>query len=282
MYKFKTNKETKALELVTSELNIHPLVLDKKSFDMVYSREYARFEYFTLVAKMHNDYLTDVEHDKLELLETTFHFDSLTECETSFDGLHPSLHTLMTVTLIAHDKLLKRMKVETVDNKEKYTVIKKMLTLGNNDKHNFGEFYRKCKKVVNDIETGVMTLEQGVQSVKQIYNNSCDIINCDAVENICKKWEQSTKENNTRAFLLGLTNDYKMTRNNTIKKESPLKNQVVFERYFAMWIATNGKMTEKTKKIKEVETLDSFLGTVRVTPEKSVMDTKKATPKNKK
>lgn len=251
MYIFKTNKETKKLEMVVEPMNIHSSVIARKSFDDVFSREYARYEYFSLLAKSLNGNANKDDDTKLGLICERFKFDNDTEDYSVFSGIDPELTSLLILTLFAHSKLLESCSEK--DGEYRVKPIKMSLKLK--------EFFEKAKELVYAIETGTKTIEAAVKELKPFYNAACDIVNHEAVEKVCKKWTESTKEKNTRAFLIGLLSKYRLTRTNKLKIDSPLKSQESFERYFAMWLVTEGEIANNKKdKVKSVETFDSFCG----------------------
>ena len=75
MYKFKTNKETKELEMIKEGMNIHSSVLAKKDFEDIFTREFARFEFFSLQARIDNGNETEEDATKYNLLSSEFNFD---------------------------------------------------------------------------------------------------------------------------------------------------------------------------------------------------------------
>ena len=75
MYNFKINHDTKELEMVKEAMNVHPSIIDKKAFDTIFTREYARFEYFSLLAKIMNGTNTAEEEKKYSLLCDNFNFE---------------------------------------------------------------------------------------------------------------------------------------------------------------------------------------------------------------
>ena len=77
MYGFKKNNETKEIEMVKEVINMHPSIIDKKTFDEVFTREYARFEYFSLLAKVMNGTNTVEDDKKFSLLCDEFNFNEL-------------------------------------------------------------------------------------------------------------------------------------------------------------------------------------------------------------
>ena len=254
MYKFKTNKETGKQELYNETMNIHSSVLATKAFDAIFSREYARYEFFSLQAKIDNGTNSKEEEEKYSLLCDTFGFEITTPNDfTTLTDLQEELKPLMILTLFAHGKLLKSYKYDCKVDKNPYSIKAQRLSLGLSD------FYKESKRVVQDIENGSLSIEDGVQELKPLYNNACGIINHNAVDGVCKKWEESTKEKCTRSFIMGLLSKYKLTRYNRIKTESPLKSQETFEKYFSMWLVTEGTMVQdKKNKVKSIETFASF------------------------
>ena len=249
MYNFKINHDTKELEMVKEVMNVHPSIIDKKKFDEIFTREYARFEYFSLLAKIMNGTNTSDDEKKYSLLCNAFNF-SESENSTDISDVLQEIKPLMILTLFAHGKLLKSYEQ---DDENVYKIKVEKLTLGLHD------FYTTCRKTIIDVENGNMTLENAVQAIKPLYNEATNIINHEAVENVCKKWQESTKEKITRSFVTGLLSRYKLTRSNRVKAESPLKSQASFEKYFAMWLVTNGTMVKDKKQDKKtVETFASI------------------------
>lgn len=254
MYKFKTNKETGKQEIYNETMNVHSSVIAQKNFDTIFTREYARFEFFGLQAKIDNMTNSKEEEEKYCLLRDTFGFDNtITNDFTDISELNDELKPLMILTLFAHSKLLKSYEYDDKADKNPYSIKAQRLSLSLSD------FYKESKKVVQAIENGSLSIENGVQELKSLYNSSCNIINHGAVDGVCKKWDESTKEKCTRAFIMGLLSKYKLTRFNRIKSESPLKSQETFEKYFAMWLVTEGTMVQgKKNKNKSIETFESF------------------------
>ena len=224
-----------------------------KTFDEVFTREYARFEYFSLLAKVTNGTNTVEDEKKWRLLSDEFDF-SENDSTTNISDLPEELKPLMILTLFAHGKLLKSYeKDDSDDDGEKYKIKSEKISLG------LSEFYSKCHDYVIDVENGNITLEDAVKAIKPLYNKATSIVNHEAVDGVCKKWTDSTKEKVTRAFVTGLLSRYKLTRYNRVKAESPLKSKASFEKYFAMWLVTNGTMVNKKKQgRKSVETFESI------------------------
>ena len=249
MYNFKINHDTKELEMVKESMNVHQSIIDKKNFDEIFTREYARFEYFSLLAKIMNGTNTAEDEKKYSLLCDTFDFSGA-EHNTDISDVPQELKPLMILTLFAHGKLLRTY---GEDNEGVYKIKAEKLTLGLHD------FYTVCHSTIIDVENGNITLEEAVQTIKPLYNEATNIINHEAVDGICKKWQESTKEKLTRSFVTGLLSRYKLTRSNRVKAESPLKSQASFEKYFAMWLVTNGTMVQDKKQDKKtVETFASI------------------------
>ena len=110
---------------------------------------------------------------------------------------------MLVLQLFAHNKLLSSYG-EDKETKE-YKVKTVHLSL------NLKDFYLTAKNVILDVENGLKTIEEGVSELKPLYNSACSIINHNAINGVCKKWVESTKEKNTRAFLIGLLSKYKIT-----------------------------------------------------------------------
>ena len=252
MYNFKINHDTKELEMVKEQMNLHPSIIDKVLFDEVFTREYARFEYFSLLAKIMNCTNTVEDEKKWRLLSDEFTFEE-SDDTTDISDIPEELKPLMILTLFAHGKLLKSYEKDDDDDGERYKIKSEKISLG------LSEFYSKCHDYVIDVENGNTTLEEAVKAIKPLYNEATNIVNHEAVENVCKKWTDSTKEKVTRSFVTGLLSRYKLTRYNRVKAESPLKSKAGFEKYFATWLVTNGKMVNNKKQDKKsVETFASI------------------------
>ena len=189
------------------------------------------------------------DEKKYSLLCDNFTFEE-SESSTDISDVPQEIKPLMILTLFAHGKLLKAYEQ---DNEGVYKIKAEKLTLGLHD------FYTTCRTTIIDVENGNTTLEEAVQTIKPLYNEATNIINHEAVEGVCKKWQESTKEKLTRSFVTGLLSRYKLTRSNRVKAESPLKSQASFEKYFAMWLVTNGTMVQDKKQDKKtVETFESI------------------------
>ena len=263
MYEIKKNKETKNFELKTVDFNFHSSLCQdgKIQFEKIYTREYARFEYFSLRCKYDNCNATPDDIEKMNLLENEFHF-TLDDRFRDLSDLDPQLVGLMFLTLYAHDALFDDYCVKkdkdgnevTNDNGLVYTVKKSRISLGLHD------FYNKCKTTIAQFKNGAITLQEAVDIIKPLYNDCTTLINHGAVEKVCKKWVESTKEKNTTAFILGLAPQYKITRSNRIDEKSPLASEDQFSKYVAMWLVTGGTMTDKRKSDKSDRvTMDSLI-----------------------
>lgn len=252
MYKFKKNAKTGELEMVKGvEFNIHPSIAPEyaETFRNVFEREYARFEYCTLLAKQYNNTETLDEIEKRKLLEINFFnspetfVDYATRNACDLSDLDSSVRPLMIYTLFAHGKLLKRFYLDA--DTDECKIESGRLSLGLDD------FYHECKNTVLAVENGSMTLEDGVQAIKPLYRDNAGIVNHGAAEGVCKKWTASTKEKCARAFLVGLLSRYKLTRSNKLKADSPLKSIKTFEKYFLTWAVTDGVMADPKKKVEK-------------------------------
>lgn len=240
MYKIERNKETGKLVLKKVILNVHPSIIDCKMFDDVFTRETARFEYLSLLAKQNRGEATTEDKEKLAALDAAEYTFSILEAETSYNGLHEALKPIMVLALFATGRLIKSYDME----EDKIKALRITLQLS--------DLYKACSELIPSIETGAATIEEAVQAIKPLYNEAVTrLINHDAVEGICKKWAVSTKEKMTRCFVLGLLSDYKLLRSLKIKKDSPLKSQASFEKYVAMWVVSDGNMVEKKDKEKK-------------------------------
>ena len=264
MYKFKTNKETGKQEIIKTNMNVHSLVLDKTNFEKAFTLEYAKFEYLALYCKYSNGKATSFDVEKLGLLEKEFKFtfETLAKTNESHD-LHFALRPLFILTLFAHGKLIQDIKESTNDNGEKEIhLVQKVIPLGENAR----ELYSKCRVLIPQVDNGTLPLESAIQELKPLYNKAIDdfSINTEKVDGVCKKWTQSTKEKCTRQFVNGLVSRYKLTRENRLKKDSPLLNEISFNRHLAMFIVSDGVMVKDKKDDKKShETFDSIVNNLK-------------------
>ena len=256
----KVNKDTGKTEYgykEVNDINIHSSVLDVTSFKEVYAREISKSRYARLMVKDFNEGCTNDEISEIAILQDYYKFPVIANkkdlliLSTSFEGLNKELVNLMCATLMVHGALFEISKDKNGD----YFYKKIILPISS-----LKEFYTKCKDIIPQIETGATTLEEAVNIIKPIYNDCTTIINHNAVKDVCKKWVESTKEKNTRLFITGLFNSWKVTRSNRIKGESPLKSFETFQNYVLMWLITEGTMqTKQNKPVKDSYTWDNFV-----------------------
>lgn len=257
MYTFKKNHETGAQELVNIDFNFHESLTSdgKVVFNKIFTREYARCDYFKLRSKIDNNIATPDDVEKLNLLESEFEFDHTTSACTDITDTPKELVGLMMLTLFAHNVIISDYSSKKNDDcKEVYKLKFEKITLG------LDSFYNKCKTVIPQIKTGATTLENSVDTLKPLYNDCTTLINHEAANGLCKKWVESKKEKNTRAFITGLLGTYKLNRNNRIDEKSPLKSQIDFEKYVVMWLVTGGVMVDNKKKSgSDTKTMSSII-----------------------
>ena len=260
MYEVKKNKDTKEFEFKTINFNYHSSLLTdgKVIFEEIFTREFARIEFARLLVKYLNGKTIPEEIDKLHLFEEEFEFsEDVENLYTQFEGCPAELIDLLLLTLYSHCGVLERI-VSPENDTDDYNLRFVNFNLG------MEEFYKSCKKIIPQIESGATTLESAIDEIKPLYNDCTELINHDAVDKICKKWVESTKEKNTRAFIVGLLSKYKLTRSNRIDKNSPLKSQSDFERYVAMWLVTGGTMVDKKKDNKSTTAMmNSFADNIK-------------------
>ena len=264
MYDFKTNKETKKLELVHVDFNAHPsLVGDGKvQFESAFAYEFARHEYAKYVVKTENESETSDDVDKMNLLENEFGFTFSTFERTTgtiLTNVPDELIGLLTVTLYAHGILYGgiQSKVDEKTSKTVYSLVTPKISLG------MTSFFNDCRNTIANIKSNELTLEEGIKIIKPLYNDCTALINHEAVTGICKKWVESTKEKNTRSFVMGLLPKYKLTKTNRIDSQSPLRNRASFEKYLAMWLVTGGQMIDKKSKNNDAVTMSSIIANAK-------------------
>lgn len=252
-YEIKKNSETKELEMVNVlDFNYHSSLLQggKVEYSKIVSRERAKNEYFSLIAKQANNNITTDDLGKIELYEKEFNFNSKTDACSDISDASKEIRGLIALDLFAHNALNEGL----VTNKKGDTILKKArFSLG------LDMFYAKTKTTVAQIKSGAITIEQAVEIIKPLYNDCTIIINHDGKKDFCKKWVESTREKNTRAFVTGLLPRYKITKKNMISENSPLKNQTSFEQYVAMWLITQGSFKEKVSKGNNTRSLESLV-----------------------
>lgn len=260
MYDIKKNKETGKLELKHITFNMHPSIIEEGAvqFEHVFSREYARVEYAKLRIKYLNSNISADELMKMELLEKEFEFDENTIFTFDYTGVDNELIGTLFLTMYAHSIILDEMQYD--EENGKYSIKAQRISLKLDD------FYAKCRKCVVNIKGGKISIEDAVKELKQTYNDAVknSIINHNAVDGICKKWDESTKEKNTRAFIMGILPHYKITRSNMIDTKSPLSSLANFEKYVAMWLVTAGALVDKKKNNKtNTVTIDSLVANAK-------------------
>lgn len=254
MYKFRKNKETQRLEIVNTIMNVHPSIIDKVEFDRIFTREAARWQYFSLLAKIENGTVTKSEdYEKCDLLEEKYHFPK-TDDSTDLTDCDAAIIPLMALTLFAHEKLLKEFVYEQKeDGTGEWKAKKAFLTF------DVSKLFNECKKWVSIVEDQPVKIEEAIKAIKPLYNEATNLVNHEAVEGVCKKWTASTKEKITRLFFIGLLPSYNVDSHNYIKRINPLRSIDRFRTYFAMWLVTDGKIKDEKKTGKKVEeTFDSF------------------------
>lgn len=256
MYEIKKNHESKKLELVTIDYNFHSSLCQegKIIFNEIFSREYARAEYFKLRCKYDNDKAASDDIVKMGLLESEFDFTAASSATTDVSGTPKELIGLMYLTLFAHNAIIKSYDSEKDDDgSTTYKLKYERISLG------MDTFYSKCKSTIAQVKSGAITVEKAIETLKPLYNDCTTLINHEASEKICKKWVESTKEKNTRLFIAGLLPTYKLNRSNRIDEKSPLKSQADFEKYVAMWLVSGGTMVTKKASGKDSVTMASLI-----------------------
>ena len=245
IFDIKANKDTKELELIKIiDFNYHCSLLSngREQFNKLFGREKARFMYATLYVKYMNDSADDTDIEKLNLFENKFGFENADAYNgTSLAGVDKELESLLWCTLYAHGYIFDGIDYD-INAETQYSINRTPVTF------EMSKFYSVAKQAIEQIEIGDMTIEDGVKIVKPLYNDCTTILNHKAVDSLCKAWTESTKEKNTRLFLTGLFSSYKATKSNRLKKDSPLKSAITFEKYVLTWLVTGGVIaTNKSK-----------------------------------
>ena len=263
MYKITKNNETEKLEIKEINFNLHPSIIGEgcDKFMGVYAREFAKSEWLGLRSRYLNELGSADDVEKMNLLESEFSF-STSDTHTDVSNAPVELQKLIYLTLFADNAIVVKFGIEidpetgltkkNKDGREKWGIDRRV-TLGLNT------FYGQCKTIVAQVENGALTLEQAVDKIKPLYNEASNLINHEAEKGVCKKWVESTKEKNTRAFVTGLLSTYKKTRSNMIDRKSPLFNLGSFERYVAMWLVTGGQMKRVKQSGDDAIALDSLV-----------------------
>lgn len=277
MYTIKVNNELlkangndriDALELVkVDSFNCHQSVINKTRFESAFALEYARKEISSLYVKDCNDGLSEEDYKKLKLLceyvDIDYNRPSIYDfvCNgTQFINadIDNELKSLFFLTLFAHNIIF-----SGIDDTDGIKIKPFNFVLLDSEKGK--DFYKECAKLIPLIENGNETIENTIEVLKPLYNSATDFINHGASENECKTWIESDKTKDVRRFVTGLLSSYKLTRSNKIKGNSPLKSQVTFEKYLAMWLVTGGKFeNKKSKPQRQAETSSSILAKLSV------------------
>lgn len=243
MYKFTAKTNEKNEVIITKkyeEINFHSSIIDTSKVSEVYVREMARCDIIKLLVKDFNNGLNDEEFSILRELENDY-FNNIPGEQistiTTVKDAPEELKELLIAMLYTQGAIIKGTTIDEDGNKK---LIKPILSYG------MGEFYIACKKALNELQQSA-TLEDQVKIVKPLYNSCITRLDHEGNEGICKKWTESTKEKNTRLFLLGLTEKYKITKTNRLKTDSPLKSIETFEKYVLSWIITEGAEVQKNR-----------------------------------
>ena len=243
MYKFTAKTNEKNEIIITKkyeEINFHSSIIDTVKVSEVYVREMARHDIIKLLVKDSNEGLNDEEHSMLTELENDY-FNNIPEEQisttTTVKDAPEELKELLIAMLYTQGAIIKGITIDEAGTKK---LVKPILSYG------MGDFYIACKKALSELQQSA-TLEDQVKIIKPLYNSCISRLDHEACEGICKKWTESTKEKNTRLFLLGLTEKYKITKTNRLKTESPLKSIETFEKYVLSWIITEGAGVKRNR-----------------------------------
>ena len=240
MLKFKKiNKESEKLQLVkVNDFNFHNSIIDTSTFDKIFTREYFRYEFFKLKSRIDNKIASDTDMNRIAAINEFFKDTFEIPTTNLSDAPNKEMKSLLLLTLYAHDHLISDYDFN--ESTETYYIKTPYFTLG------LHELYKACKSCIINIENGDMSIEDACKLVKPLYNNGTKILNHDAVEKSMKRWNESTKAHMTTRFVTGLFQKYSLTKSNRIKSSAGvLNNQVAFEKYFAMWLVSNGTLVNK-------------------------------------
>ena len=148
MYTFKKNHETGKQELINVDFNFHESLTTegKVTFNKIFSREFARAEYFKLRSKYDNGNATPDDVEKMNLLANEFEFDNDTTATTDVSCTPKELVGLMYLTLFANNSIIKSYDcIKDDDGNNVYKLKYECISLG------MDTFYNKCKSTIAQI-----------------------------------------------------------------------------------------------------------------------------------
>ena len=281
MLKISKNNKTGEFEMKKIGFTCHPMVNDaaKTLFDHVFTREMLRIDACKLAVKVFNGTASADDAAKFELLSdtlsTTFDIDLIIDdvfnneaFQTSisiYSADHPelcndsNLQTLLYYTILAHNNnaILDGVKVEK-DDTTGIDIARLIEVSGISLSDSIHDFYAACKKNIPLIYSGAMSSDDFAKTVKKDYEKAISFFEISNESAGTKKWKVSDKLHTRAEFVLGLHGTYKLSRDNTLRKKSPLDNETAFQTYFLSWLVTDGAMHGKKKtKSKDVETSNS-------------------------
>lgn len=265
MYTIRRNEESNKLEMVTIDFPIHRSLIGKgaKIFEKVFTREYARCEYYYYRQKQDNNKASTHWIEYIQLFEDPkeFGFSTQTPAKTDISDLPIELQNLMMVYLLAYDCLIDEYTTEfDIDKMKSVYVLKR-----NYRDFELKDFFFQSKSIMQEMFDGKITMEVAVKKLRPYYLSACKMLDHNAEENICKKWIESSRGKNVYSFVVELYYYYHLNISGKhyykfcilkqkYMKETmkyPLRTFRDFQKFVAWWfiiekenVETNNQYTE--------------------------------------
>lgn len=254
MLKIRVNKETGNKEIVSVNMNVHPMVVDVQAFNdwVNYTQcvyQSARLGVLTLngVELTEKDEIW-IEYLTCEGLTVPFTEKQLDALHSPISKLPNELRLLGLYTLSAHGLLFEG--VNEKDGKYYLNTISFTASLA--------DFYKKSAETVRNLRTG-QSLDDAVRAFKDDFSVFLHCLDTEPVEGVCKHWDVTVRNKTVKAFLEGCLGTSKLTKSNVLKRVSPIDTQKAFEKYALMFLVTNGQYVLAKKSKGGIETADSVI-----------------------
>lgn len=256
MLQIKTNKETGRKEIISTNMNIHPMVVNKDMFNKCFEMAQLTYQQARLgVLALNGAELNEKDEIWIEYLidegisipTTKQELDTLCSPISDFPE---SLRRLGLYTLSAHGLLFEGVKQHETTCKYSIKTISFTASLA--------DFYKTSAETVRNIRTG-QSLDDAVRVFKDDFSAFLHCLDAEPVEGVCKHWEVTVRNKTVKAFLEGCLGTSKLTKSNVLKRVSPIDTQKAFEHYALMFLVTNGQYALAKKNNGGIETADSVI-----------------------
>ena len=254
MLDLKKNAETGSKEVVSVNMNVHPMVIDVQAFNDWFEHAQCVYQSARLgVLTLNSVELTEkdeawIEYFTCEGYTVPFTEQQLDALCSPIAELPNELRLLGLYTLSAHGILF-----EGCNEKDGKYSIKTI-----NFTASLADFYKKSAETVRNIRTG-QSLDDAVRAFKDDFSVFLHCLDTEPVEGVCKHWDATVRNKTVKAFLEGCLGTSKLTKSNLLKRVSPIDTQKAFERYALMFLVTNGQYVLAKKSKGGIETADSVI-----------------------